>query len=466
MKDNRPTLFYSWQSDNPKTRNYIEKALKKALDNVSSDMDILEAPRLDKDTQGEVGAVSISATIKRKIAESKIFIADVSLIDAGKNGRKLVSQNVMFELGYAFGKKTEQAVMLVANGDLGNANEMPFDIAQNRTIFCSPKDDPKGVKLIPVLEYAIRTHLDSIDESQRSKTQVDLKEQLINAIENDKPTQTKAENFFEDIYKQYLKVAPEPSRGGELYVKLGERTVEAYSKTLPLIIEIFEIINTAAEYDDLKTVQVCYKMLGNISARYDKHNADEFAALVIQEVASVIIGSLAKYDRWSDIGELLETPFNKPRDGLQKYTIEKTYQYPEGVKQYYNKKTGKNYVIPTTPLIQERFVDNNKILQAYVSGSLILMLALDFYYSYVSGMILSDDMSYVPEYITRLKSKSFADSFAVGIGLKTIQELRERLESKRQQPLSDFGGYWNRDITHILEAEGLMPISDKVGAKQ
>lgn len=103
----RSTLFYSWQSDHSKTRSYIENALKKALNNLSSDINLEDAPRLDKDTQGEVGAVSITATIKRKIVQSIIFLADVSLVDKGTTGKKLANQNVMFELGYAYGKKGE-----------------------------------------------------------------------------------------------------------------------------------------------------------------------------------------------------------------------------------------------------------------------------------------------------------------------------------------------------------------------
>lgn len=459
------TLFYSWQSDHSKTRNYIEDALKKALANISADLNVEDAPRLDKDTQGEVGAVSITATIKRKIVQSKIFLADVSLVDKGTTGKKLANQNVMFELGYAYGKKGENAIMLVANGDLGDAKELPFDIAQNRVIFCSPKNDPKAKKLIPNLEGAIRAHLGLIQEAESISEQQNSKEQLIGAIENSKPTQTKSETFFEGLYDKFLKVAPAVSKGGEKYVDVGERAFEAYQRTLPLTAEFYEVINIAAEYGDSKPILIAYKMIGRIAARYDQRHDDEFSALLIQELASIIIGSLAKYERWEDISQLIDTTFTKPAGAIRKYKIENTYQYPEGIKQFYNQKTGMNYAIPTTPIIQERFVDNEKILQMYVSGSLILMLALEFYYSYVSGLLLSEDNNYVPEFIARLGSQEYAQKFAVALGLNSIEALRERLEKKRQQPLTDFGSYWNRDITHLFNAEDLMPIGEKVGAK-
>lgn len=459
------TLFYSWQSDNSKTRNYIENALKKALSNITSDLNIEDAPRLDKDTQGEVGAVSITATIKRKIAQSKIFLADVSLVDKGVSGKKLANQNVMFELGYAYGKKGENAIILVANADLGDAKELPFDIAQNRVMFCSPSKDPKGQKLIPNLEGAIRAHLGLIQEAESTYEQEGAKEQLINAIENGKPTQTKSEIFFDKLYDRYLELAPEVSKGGEKYTDIGERALEAYQKTLPLSVEFYEVINISAEYHDIKPIIVAYKMMGRVAARFDQRSDDEYAALIIQELASIIVGLLAKYEHWQEIRQLVDTSLTKPVGAINKYKIENTYQYPEGVKQFYNQKTGKNYVIPTTPIIQERFVDNDKILQAYVSGSLVLMLALNFYYSYVSGLLLSGDENYVPEFISRLGSQSFASNFSIALGVKDIVELRQRLEQKRQQPLCEGGSYWNRDITHLFNGEDLMPISEKIGAK-
>lgn len=465
MVSKNPTLFYSWQSDSPDTRNYIESALKKALKNIASTMDVEDAPRLDRDTKGEVGAVSITATIKRKISSSKIFLADVSLVDKGRSGKKLANQNVMFELGYAFGKKGEKAVMLVANSDFGDAKELPFDIAQNRIIFCSPKNDPKAKKLIPNLEGAIRAHLGLIQEEESIAEQEDAKEQLISAIENGKPTQTKAEVFFDGLYKRYVELAPEPSKGGELYTALGEKVYEAYQKTLPLTVELFDVINTAAEYGDPRSIQVAYKGLGNIAARYDQHGTDEYTALIIQEVASLIVGCLAKFEKWRDIGKLIDTAFTKPPRGVRKYKIEDTYQYPEGIKQFFNKKTGMNYAIPTTPLIQERLVDNDKILQTYTCGSLIIMLAVDFYYPYISGLLLGRDDYYVPDFISNLDSERFAQEFKHALNAKTIDELQKILDQKRQQKLSDGLAYWNTDMTHIFKGEDLMPIHEKVGVK-
>lgn len=467
----RPTLFYSWQSDHNKTRTYIEGALKVALGNVADKMDIEDAPRFDKDTQGEIGAVSITATIKRKINKSKIFVADVSLIDQSKKGRKLVNQNVIFELGYAFGKKTEKAVILIANKDLGNANELPFDIAQNRIIFCSPKTDPNSEKLIPVLEYAIRAHLGFLDEEQRTKEQTGIREQLLAAIDDpNKPTRTKSEKYFAGLYKQYLDIAPVRYKGGKIEI-YGEKVVDAYQKTLSLTVELFDVVQVAAEYNDTDTLLSAWRMLGEIAAMYDfqpgetskNDTSNDYYGLVIQEIASIIIGLLAKHERWQTIGNLIPREFIKPRNAQKKRSISSTYIYPQSIKSYYNHKTGQNYAIPTTPLIQERFVDNEEILRTYADGVLILLFALEFYYPYVAGLFLSDD-TYIPEYLSELRGKVFAEKFKIALGVSSLDELRTRLDQKRQQKLSDSLAYWSQDLTQVFQSEGLLPISE-VGSK-
>ena len=139
-------VFYSWQSNHPKTRRHIEKTLLDVIKEISGTPALEESPRveLDKDTKGAVGAVNIGATIKEKINNCGIFLADVSIIDRGESGKGIVNQNVMFELGYAIGKHTEEKVIQVANIDLGRMEELPFDITHQRTIGFSIKKDNKA----------------------------------------------------------------------------------------------------------------------------------------------------------------------------------------------------------------------------------------------------------------------------------------------------------------------------------
>lgn len=150
------------------------------------------------------GAVHIVDTIKNKINQCGVFLADVSLVDKASSGRSIVNQNVMFELGYTIGKHTEARVIMVANSDLGDIKELPFDISHHRTIPFSPKEDPKGIKLAASLESAINIHLQALATEQKASKLESHRDKLIFAIENDKPTHSLAENYFESVYSQYL----------------------------------------------------------------------------------------------------------------------------------------------------------------------------------------------------------------------------------------------------------------------
>ena len=182
-------IFYSWQSDNSKTRRHIEKALLDVIKEISDTPELEKSPRveLDKDTKGAVGAVNIGATIKEKFNNCGIFLADVSIIDRGESGKGIVNQNVMFELGYAIGKHTEEKVIQVANTDLGQIEELPFDIAHQRTIGFSIAEDNKAISLKRDLKGAIVAHLESLANEEKNSKAQSYKDILINAIDKDRP---------------------------------------------------------------------------------------------------------------------------------------------------------------------------------------------------------------------------------------------------------------------------------------
>lgn len=164
---NDTTIFYSWQSDHKDTKNFIDKALSAAIRDLSGDNTLDKAPRLDRDTQGTVGSPNIVSTIKDKIDHCGIFVADVSIVDESVNGRRLVNQNVMFELGYAIAKHSEQNVMMLFNSDIGNPKDLPFDISHHRVLqFSISKDDKTGTRLKEKLTGALTAHLNSLTEQE------------------------------------------------------------------------------------------------------------------------------------------------------------------------------------------------------------------------------------------------------------------------------------------------------------
>lgn len=131
-------VFYSWQMDSPRKTNkdFIHSALIRAVDKLSDEMDISEAERdeieVDQDTQGVLGSPDIVRVILEKISASRVVVADVSLVGSGSGGKKHINSNVAIELGYAFGKLGDEAVLKVMNTHFGPAVDLPFDLRTRR----------------------------------------------------------------------------------------------------------------------------------------------------------------------------------------------------------------------------------------------------------------------------------------------------------------------------------------------
>lgn len=73
-------IFYAWQSDRDQDLNrwLIRDAAKAAVKKLASEADVEDAPVLDHDTKDVPGTPHIADTIKRKIAESAVFLADIT----------------------------------------------------------------------------------------------------------------------------------------------------------------------------------------------------------------------------------------------------------------------------------------------------------------------------------------------------------------------------------------------------
>lgn len=61
-------------------------------------------------------------------------MADVSLINADKDGRPTPNPNVLIELGYAISFCGWDRILLVCNEEFGPIGELPFDIPERRVI--------------------------------------------------------------------------------------------------------------------------------------------------------------------------------------------------------------------------------------------------------------------------------------------------------------------------------------------
>lgn len=130
------TIFYSWQSDLPNNSNrgFIESCLKRTIQDVDKVMPFQLEFNIDRDTKLEIGTPNILESIFKKIERSKIFIADISIINSDSAGRKCPNPNVLIELGYAARVLGWERVFCFYNTDYGSVEDLPFDLRQRRPI--------------------------------------------------------------------------------------------------------------------------------------------------------------------------------------------------------------------------------------------------------------------------------------------------------------------------------------------
>jgi len=114
-------------------------------------------------TRNSQGAVDIAQTILKKIDETDMFLADVSIINTENEGRKTPNPNVLYELGYAVGKKGEGPIILVVNSETTDIADLPFDI-RNRRVIARRFNDNNKTALANELREIITAHTPIPDE--------------------------------------------------------------------------------------------------------------------------------------------------------------------------------------------------------------------------------------------------------------------------------------------------------------
>lgn len=160
-------VFYSWQSDLPNNNNrsFLETCIKEALKelNVSELYDI--EFRIDKDTMNETGTPHIANTILSKIEKSKLFIADVSIINSDYEKRKTPNPNVLIELGYAAKVLGWDKIICIFNTDFGSFDNLPFDIKFRRPLSYSLNEKNKSEEKKRLIE-AIKNNIKALNSNE------------------------------------------------------------------------------------------------------------------------------------------------------------------------------------------------------------------------------------------------------------------------------------------------------------
>jgi hypothetical protein len=193
------TVFYSWQSDKIKNKNFISSNLDRAIRALKSQSNTNEFNveiNIDRDTQNQSGSPAIAQTIFNKILESDIFVCDVSLINNTFFNRQLKNRltpnpNVLIELGYAIHLLGWERIICVNNVSLGENELLPFDLRGHRISTFNGYNVDEKAKLTSIFKSAIKSIVDDYEGIVSRYNDVGFKKHDI--------------NIFNDI----LKLAPE-----------------------------------------------------------------------------------------------------------------------------------------------------------------------------------------------------------------------------------------------------------------
>lgn len=217
MGTRKINIFYSWQSDlNEKTnkiaiRLFIEEAIKRIKQN-DDDIEII----IDEDARGNPGSKNIAEELMRKIRNSDIFIADVSIINGDGGGlRKTPNPNVLYELGFASSRLGWDRILLIFNDDCGcNVEDLPFDIRGHKVMkylikSTYSKDEIKNTikDFSSKLGVAIGLILKNNPEKEwdkKEKTDSDIKRER-DIVEISKIM----EGFNIEVFKKFIDLLPE-----------------------------------------------------------------------------------------------------------------------------------------------------------------------------------------------------------------------------------------------------------------
>jgi hypothetical protein len=168
------SIFYSWQTDSSHrfNRYFIEDCLKRAIKQVNRE-DLSDLV-IDRDTKNVPGMPDIGHTILEKITKSAVVVADLTIINPAPirrdDERPVSNPNVLFELGYAFGRLGPKAIIGVFNTAVGEIEDLPFDLRPKRLMtYRVGADDEKAIArtdLVDALAVAIRQCLGDTEEEQ------------------------------------------------------------------------------------------------------------------------------------------------------------------------------------------------------------------------------------------------------------------------------------------------------------
>ena len=453
-------IFYSWQSDLPNNSNrgFIQNALQDAINAISSDDSLQLEPVLDRDTLGVAGSPDISATIFNKIAESDLFVADISIIGRLDNGRTVPNPNVLIELGYAINSLGFDRIILVYNIAYGQISDLPFDLRTRRITTYSMLSDA-GEKAVPK-KALTRTLQDALLIALKLESKKEQESKIfdssIQEIEDQKPGRKRK---VRQELKQFLDILdascpPKFSQGGTV-----DNLIEAIKKAVSPLSSFARLCEIAAIISDEEIVLEISDWFGNIFERFDSPEGyqgpfrDEdfdYYKFIGQELYTILIACLLKEDKWPIIQLLVKRliPVKFVRHENRGPGNIKLMGMAPFVRSLHNESPNRSRISIHSDLIKDHFngsLSELLTLDEYMNADLLLFLVVEIapdkphpFYSWRPMSLLY--LRHVPNIFLKAHKISYAITLANTCGLNNVDLFKERC-IKRLDRINEIFGY-------------------------
>ncbi len=183
------SVFFSWQVDTGQDQvRLLRKCLKRACKALEKKPELGHpAIHVDEATRDLPGSPSIPDSIREKILNAEVFVADLTLINSAleqDQGRLTPNPNVMFELGFAVAELGWDRVIMPFNQSLPmKAEDLPFDVRVNRASPFIGDDEEKltGLLTTAVGLVLLRQPPKPDNRTQRSPEEI-KRERDVNAL--------------------------------------------------------------------------------------------------------------------------------------------------------------------------------------------------------------------------------------------------------------------------------------------
>ncbi|AFY69011.1 hypothetical protein Pse7367_0709 [Thalassoporum mexicanum PCC 7367] len=147
-----PTLFFSYQLEQPGSSEVIREALEQVMDGINQKSRI--PLKLEQSFRLSDEPIKLKSSLMSRLKRSLLYIADTTPIayTAAEPSLPLLSPMVCVEVGYALQAKSHEQIMLIQLGDQGSP--FPFDLPMHQRLIVKDKKD-----LVKQLPGAIAKHL-------------------------------------------------------------------------------------------------------------------------------------------------------------------------------------------------------------------------------------------------------------------------------------------------------------------